>query len=285
MVEWSEEKINEIINNNKRIDVGKKYILNCLLYNNRFKYYDLYLKLAQKKDYFITSYINFISKNNKLNKKTMILRHDVDRSPKNARRMFEIEKKNEVKATYYFRWSTLDKELISDMIKADFEVGLHYETLGRYCEKNDIDEMSDLVLNSSKKILKREIKKFKKITGANIKTVAAHGHSKNKELGIPNNRLLENEDYQEFGIVNGAYDKNFYKEYVTAHIMDSGILNNYGFAYDKNPIDSILDEEKVIVFLAHPVHWQFSFKYRLFKLFMFCLGNYSTNSKKSFKRI
>ena len=44
-----------------------------------------------------------IRKKQEVSEPFLILRHDVDRSPKNAYKMAKIESKNGIKATYYFR--------------------------------------------------------------------------------------------------------------------------------------------------------------------------------------
>lgn len=267
-----------------RNDVGMKFIREVLFSNNRLSYYDYYIKLAKKNGYIVTSYIDYLENYKDTDKKVIILRHDIDHTPVKARIMFEVEKKNNVKATYYFRWSTIDYDLAKEMNDSGFEVGLHYETLATYCLKNNINSINNEVIEKAKEELKKEIKEFKEKTGINIKTIANHGHPKNVEIGASNNVLLENEIYKNFGIVSEAYDKDFYKN-VNTHIMDNNILTNYGFSYKSNPIDSILRGDKVIVFLAHPQHWKDDFGTRVKMAIKILLHKYTTSTTREFKRI
>ena len=61
-----------------------------------------------------------------------IVRHDVDRSVKNALSMARIEAQNEIKTTYYFRVPKTFKPKEIDRIKElGHEIGYHYEVLDK----------------------------------------------------------------------------------------------------------------------------------------------------------
>lgn len=273
--------------NNYRVnsDRGVKFILENIFVNNRLKYYDMYIKLAKENGYTVTSYVDYLNSyiNNK-DKKVLILRHDIDSITPNPRKVFNIERKNGVKSTYYFRWNTMDAHLINELNENGFEVGLHYETLATYCEKNNITKVDDSIIKICRENLKEEIAEFKRVTGVNIKTIANHGHPINVKLGMSNNMLIEDEDYLEYGILGEVYDKEFYKT-VTTHIMDTNIMYNYGYAYKDNPIESILNGDRVIVFLSHPEHWRYSVKGRCKLLIKLLLKKYTTSTNREFKRI
>ncbi|NEZ45602.1 hypothetical protein FDF74_00065 [Clostridium niameyense] len=267
-----------------RCDTGIRFILKCIFLNNRFDYYDYYLKLAKQKGYVVTSFKDYLENYRGKDQKVMILRHDVDNLGDNVKEMFKIEKKNQVKSTYYFRWCTFDHDLIRNMDNEGFEVGLHYETLATYCLENHIDKVDNNIINICKEKLKEEIEHFKDQTGISIRTIANHGHNKNIEIGVSNNVLLEGEDYKKFRIISEAYDKDFYK-HVDKHIMDTNILTNFGFAYKSNPIESLNRGDKVIVFLAHPEHWKFDFITKLKLIVKLILGRFTLSTNREFKRI
>lgn len=178
-------------NMKNRVDTGISFIFKNIFLNNRFDYYDYYIKLAKEKGYIVTSFIDYLQNYKKTDNKVLILRHDVDSNTINTKLMFEIEKSNNVKATYYFRWCTINYDIIKKMNELGFEVGLHYETLASYCVENNINELSDDIIKTCRKELKEEIKEFKNNTNIDIKTIANHGHPKNVELGASNNILLE----------------------------------------------------------------------------------------------
>lgn len=273
-----------LIEKKARIDKGYLFLLKVIIFNNRLKYYEAYLRLAKEKGYNIVSYIEYLEKYKDSSSNVLILRHDIDNHTFNVRSMFEIEKSVNAKASYYFRWNTFDKQLMQEIHNAGFEVGLHYETLGKYCDENNINKVDEEVINRCKELLKEEIKLFKERSEIDIKTTANHGHPKNCELRISNNVLLEDQNYEEFGIVSETYDKDFYRT-VTTHIMDTDISINCGFAYASNPIESILNNDKVIVFLSHPEHWRFSVSKKIKLLMKFLLFKFTTTTKRNFIRI
>ena len=67
-------------------------------------------------------------KNNKL----VVLRHDIDRKPKNALRMAELEHELGNQSTYYFRLPyTFKPDIIGKIHDLGHEVGYHYEVLSK----------------------------------------------------------------------------------------------------------------------------------------------------------
>jgi len=78
-------------------------------------------------------YKNYYNKNT--NTKIIILKHDIDSDLRGTKNFFEIEKELNVKATYYFRLSTIDYNLMDKIIEYGSEVGYHYEELATYSKK------------------------------------------------------------------------------------------------------------------------------------------------------
>ena len=259
--------VKEIIDGNKRVDIGSNFINDVIKNNNRLDYYDLYIKLAKEKGYIVTDYYDYLMNYKNTDKKVLILRHDIDIANEGTKYMMEIEKKNNVKATYYFRWSSFDNPLIQELHKEGFEVGLHYETIAEYCRRNNKYTINAEDINICRGLLKEEITKFKKMTGIDIKTISSHGNPINKEIGIPNYGLLLGQKYSDFGIVDETYDENILRKYVKSYICDSELTKNDGFSYHTNVVDSILSGDKVIEFLSHPNHWNID-KYKRAKFFI-----------------
>lgn len=249
--------LDEIITGNKRVDIGSAFINDVITNNNRLDYYDLYIKLAKQKGYIVTSYYDYLTNYKDTDKKVLILRHDIDIVNDATKYMMEIEKSNNVKATYYFRWSTFNKPLIEEIYKEGFEIGLHYETLALYCIKNNKYTIGPSDIEKCKVLLKEEIIKFKQETGIDIKTIASHGNPVNKKIGIPNYVILLGEKYSDFGIIGETYDENIIRNYIKSYICDGELIKNDGFSYETNPIQSILANDRVIEFLSHPNHWNY----------------------------
>ena len=70
------------------------------------KYKDLCLALLDSgyTPQTVYSYLEGQKKKNNNNNKLVVLRHDIDRKPKNALRMAELEHELGIQSTYYFRF-------------------------------------------------------------------------------------------------------------------------------------------------------------------------------------
>jgi hypothetical protein len=73
-------------------------------------------------------FIEYVSNHNHYEKCT-VLRHDVDKLPKNALRMADLENRLGVKASYYFRTvkEAYDENIIRQIADMGHEIGYHYE--------------------------------------------------------------------------------------------------------------------------------------------------------------
>ena len=73
-------------------------------------------------------------------KKTVILRHDVDRKPGNALVVAKIEKEGGIKASYYFRIvkESYDESIIKQIAGMGHEIGYHYENLSEISRKPEV---------------------------------------------------------------------------------------------------------------------------------------------------
>lgn len=95
----------------------------------------------------------------------VIIRHDVDRKPKNALKMARLESKMGIRSTYYFRTRphVFVPEIISEIAGAGHEIGYHYENLS--------DAKGDYP--AALRDFERNLAKMRKI--APIRTIAMHG--------------------------------------------------------------------------------------------------------------
>jgi hypothetical protein len=225
---------------------------------SRLDEYQRLLELARDSGYRLTSlaawYKHYYSKENRV----MVLRHDVDIDPVGAAEMYRIEKAIGARATYYFRWRTMNIGLMRQMLQDGFEVGLHYETLATYCKKHNLrrsEEINATILKTCFAILKDEITRFKKLFGE-VQTIASHGDKRNRLIGIPNHVILNHGDPSELGILFEAYDPAILKQF-GVYISDSSIAENFAWKYTMTPSEAISRKISPICLLTHPEHWHF----------------------------
>lgn len=255
-------------------DHSKWYVAKVIFLNDRMSAYKFYIRFAKENGYQVISLEDFYNLPDKRSKsqRHFVLRHDVDHPGISTRKMFEAERECGVTSTYYFRFSTIDTKLISEMKRAGFQVGLHFETISDYIKEKGCTDKSqiDMVLMRSR--FKDEVKRFENIVGFKISSCCAHGDIMNKKLGISNNAVTEGEDLSQYGLLFEAYDAGLYESSVDCHIMDGTMLRNYGFAYKENPICAVNKGYQNIIFLSHPSNWRLDFRQYIGNIHGFITG-------------
>jgi len=100
-----------------------------------FSVYKHLLVAVQPCGYSFQTFADFIQSPKK---KTIILRHDVDRLPDNALQMARLEHEAGIAATYYFRAvpESWDESIIREIASLGHEIGYHYENLSEISKKN-----------------------------------------------------------------------------------------------------------------------------------------------------
>ncbi len=95
--------------------------------------YDIYYELAsaiKEAGYTPFPFIDIIS-NGHICEKYVVMKHDVDKLPKNALQMADIENSIGIKTSYYFRSvdRVYDETIIVKIAELGHEVSYHYEDL------------------------------------------------------------------------------------------------------------------------------------------------------------
>ena len=168
------------------------------------KTYRNLLEAIQKAGYATQTFEEFIQKPKD---KVIVLRHDVDRLPKNARLMAEIENEFKIKSSYYFRViaSVYKESIIMECAKLGHEVSYHYEDM-TIC-KGDIDE--------SFRHFKKYLQRFRDFYPA--KTVCMHGSPLTK---WDNRDIWKKYNYKDLGIIAEPYFDVDYNKVL--YITDTG---------------------------------------------------------------
>lgn len=169
--------------------------------------FELFGKLLQKfieHDYRIMPFVDSIGR---LIDKSLILRHDVDRFPKQTIKMANLEASMGIRSTYYFRIipSVFKPELINKVAQLGHEIGYHYEDLT--LKKGDYRK----AIESFQVNLDR-IRKYYPVT-----TICMHGSPISP---WDNKKIWEKYDYREFGVTaDTAFDIDYNKVF---YISDNG---------------------------------------------------------------
>lgn len=122
----------------------------------------------------------------------IVLRHDVDRKPKNALRMAELENELGVKTTYFFRIlsKVFDVQVIKKISSMGHRIGYHFEDFS-------------LAHGDSTKAFesfKKNIEKLRDIV--TVETVAMHGDPLSR---YDNRKLMDLIDFEEMNILCEPY--------------------------------------------------------------------------------
>ena len=139
--------------------------------------------------------------------RVVILRHDVDARPENARHMGRLEHGLGLRATYYFRAvpATYKPEVIQTLSQWGHEVGYHYETLSK--TKGDF--------NAAIELFQRELAVMR--TLCDVSTISMHGKPMSP---WDNRRLWEGHDFNDYGLIGECYLSIDYTR--VAYLTDTG---------------------------------------------------------------
>ncbi len=141
---------------------------------------------------------NFITMNeyvtaaDKLPERFVLMRHDIDRSAKNALKIASIEEQFGIRATYYFRTTkkTFVPEIIQKIEKMGHEIGYHYEALSR----------TNGDFGKAIKLFESDVNKFRSI--CNLNTICMHGAVLSRH---DSRDLWKYYDFKDFGLTGEAY--------------------------------------------------------------------------------
>lgn len=238
-------------------------VAQTILFNSRINDYQKILTLGIDRGYKFGGVYEFL--NYQGSSPYIILRHDVDLPKVGVTEILNIERQLGITSSWYFRWSTAQKQLIYEILASGSEVGLHYETLANICLENDIktkDQVTADILLKARNRLKEEIREFRQKFSVDCLTIAAHGHPLNSKLKISNNKIVDFQLAQEMSIACESYDNKILQR-LDCYISDTTPILNYGWAYNQSLEDAILAGYKNICFLSHPNHWFFKLKQKI----------------------
>ena len=186
-------------------------------------------------------------------KKCLILRRDIDTADfKILRKMLALEKKYGARATYYFRWNTINVKLMQEIAEAGGEASYHFEEIATYCYKHRIRSKNVMLrhIEAIRDLFIRQFAKFKEKTGQPCLTIASHGEFVNTKLKVQNTEIIDERVRKACNILREAYDKP-HMDLLTCRIADQKEMEHF----TEKTIAAIERGEPVLELLTHPRQW------------------------------
>lgn len=186
--------------------------------------------------------------------RALVHRHDVDSDLRTARKMFAIETKLGVKASYYFRLSTLDRGFMREIAAYGSEAGYHYEEAAAFAKERGIRDGAELRRHfpELRRRFAANLWHVEQLLGAKITTVASHGDFVNRRLQVINHELLQDSALRAAcGIAWEVYDA----ELLARFDIDISDRPHPVYYAPVSPFTA-LGRHRRICLLTHPVQWE-----------------------------
>jgi len=187
-------------------------------------------------------------------KRVLVHRHDVDSDLRTARKMFALECRHQVHASYYFRLSTLDIEFMRDIEAAGSEASYHYEEVADFAKQRHLHDPVEVRRHfpAMREQFAINVARIAAALGRRLCTVASHGDFVNRKLAIINHELLADETLRKrCGIECETYDTALLSQF-DMYISD----RKYPVYYKPMSPFEALGKHKRICLLTHPVQWE-----------------------------
>ena len=187
-------------------------------------------------------------------KRVLIHRHDIDSDLRTARKMFELECRHEVHASYYFRLSTLDIGFMREIEAAGSEASYHYEEVADFAKQRHMHDPAEVRRHfpALRDQFAINVARITTALGRPLSTVASHGDFANRKLQIINHELLADRKLrQRCGIECETYDEALLSQF-DIYISD----RKYPVYYKPLSPFEALGQHQRICLLTHPVQWE-----------------------------
>jgi len=201
--------------------------------------------------------------------RVLVHRHDIDTDLRTTRKLFDIEKKYGVTASYYFRLSTLDFGLMREIEEYGSEAGYHYEEVASYAKQHRIKDAAALrrAMAQIRRNFAANFASVEQRLGKKIRTVASHGDFVNRRLKISNTEILNDPQLRkDCGIACEAYDRALL-DHVDIYISDRPAPQYF---YPTSPLEAIRTHRRICL-VTHPrqveTNWKESTKDNLVRFY------------------
>ncbi|MBU8893853.1 MAG: hypothetical protein KOO66_13820 [Bacteroidales bacterium] len=171
------------------------------------KTYQSLLKVLLKQGYTFQTFQDYLEKPES---RSIILRHDVDKLPKNSLQFAQIQQESGIKGSYYFRIvsQSFNPKIIEQIARLEHEIGFHYEDFDLASQSIRNQDTRHKTQNEKEKYLaEKAIELFEKHLAElrkyyPVKTICMHGSPLSK---YDNKLLWKYYNYRDFGIIGEPY--------------------------------------------------------------------------------
>lgn len=223
---------------------------------SRLPHYAALLAQAQQAGYRQTSVRDWFhtARDHGLDHKVLVHRHDIDTDLRTAKKMFALEQRYGVRASYYFRLSTLDYGLMRAIEDYGSEASYHYEEIASYAKRQHLRQ-ADAVrarMGEIRGLFEANFQRIEQRLARKMLTVASHGDFANRRLGVLNCELLQDPALRlRCGIVCECYDAALLGSF-DLYIADRP---HPQYFHPMEPA-AALHQYRRICLLTHPVQWR-----------------------------
>ena len=221
---------------------------------SRLSEYERLLQSAKENGYAQVSLRNFVKAAPSARALTLVQRHDIDSDVRTAAKMFAIEARHGITASYYFRLSTLDFGLMREIEAYGSEASYHFEEVADFAKRHHI-KSADAVRRRFPEIREeflRNLNHIQDTLAIKLHTVASHGDFANRRLKVSNFEILRDPGLRaRCGIAHEAYDADLLDRF-DLYISDRPPP---AFSHPVAP-GAAFGRYRCICLLTHPVQWE-----------------------------
>jgi hypothetical protein len=185
---------------------------------------------------------------------TLVHRHDIDSDVRTAAKMFALEARQGISASYYFRLSTLDFGLMREIEAYGSEASYHFEEVADFAKRHHIKD-ADVLRSRFPAIrvqFRQNLERIERALGRKLVTVASHGDFANRRLNVINHEILADQAFRErCGIDCETYDQALLNQF-DIYISD----RPYPLYFHPMAPGAALGHYRCICLLTHPVQWE-----------------------------
>jgi hypothetical protein len=185
---------------------------------------------------------------------TLVHRHDIDSDVRTAAKMFALEARHGITASYYFRLSTLDFGLMREIEACGSEASYHFEEVADFAKRHHIKD-ADVLRSRFPAIrvqFRQNLERIEHALARKLTTVASHGDFANRRLKVINNEILNDPAFRErCGIACETYDPELLRQF-DLYISD----RPYPVYFHPMAPGVALGRYRCICLLTHPVQWE-----------------------------